>query len=153
MGTYYGTSASEVIDPLDSGNDYIDALGGNDTVYGWYGDDTLLGYDGDDKLYGEYDDDVLYGEAGYDTLSGGSGADTFVLGQSGFVYDNGFGYDTITDFEFSEGDNFQVTGSLSDYSVSQFGSGMDIYYQGDLIAEVQNTTPSELIPSLDFIFA
>lgn len=144
--TLIGSSAGDVLDALtypNSDNDYINGKGGNDTLYGWDGDDKLLGKAGDDKLYGE---------SGFDTLNGGSGADIFVLGSSGTVYDNGFGYDTIKDFEWVEGDKIQVTGKLSDYSVSQFGSGMDVYYKGDLIAYAENTPTWGLIPSLDFIF-
>lgn len=154
MGTYIGTSASEVIDALgyaDSGNDYIDGLSGNDTLYGWSGNDEILGYDGDDVLYGEAGDDMLYGEYGSDTLSGGSGADTFVLGDQWGVFDqNSIYYDTIKDFNWAEGDKIQVHGNSSDYSLSQYGQGMDISYQGELIAQVENTTG--VIASLDFIF-
>ena len=150
MGTYTGTAASDVIDPMDSGNDYIDGLSGNDTLYGWSGNDTLLGYDGDDKLYGESGNDKLNGEYGYDTLTGGAGADTFVLGDSWQVFDQGAGYDTITDFNWVEGDKIQAFGSSSDYTLEQFGQGMDVLYQGDLIAHVENTT--NVLLGADFIF-
>jgi peptidyl-prolyl cis-trans isomerase B (cyclophilin B) len=104
----------------------------------------LLGYTGNDTLKGESGNDVLKGESGYDNLTGGAGADIFVL-------DSGLGYDTITDFSWQEGDKFQVTGILSDYSVQPFGEGTDILYQGSLIAYVQN--PTFIVPSLDFILA
>lgn len=149
MGNYTGTSASEIIDPVDSGNDYIDGLAGNDNLYGWNGSDTLLGYDGDDILYGENGNDVLYGEYGYDTLSGGAGADTFVLGDSVEVYDQGASYDVITDFNYVEGDKFEIMGSNSNYSLDYYGSSTEIYYGSDLIAVVENT--SEVLLSGDFI--
>jgi Ca2+-binding RTX toxin-like protein len=182
MGTYYGTKASEKIDPLDPSDDYIFGDAGNDTIYGWYGNDEIDGWTGNDKLYGESGNDTLWGyngndslfggsgsdsllgEAGkdylngygfgtseYDTLSGGSGADTFVLGDSWGAFYEGNGYATITDFDWYEGDKFVVYGSSSDYSLSNFGSGVDIYYKGDLIAYVENTT--DVVIADDFIFA
>lgn len=181
MGTYYGTTASETINPLDisddyifadagndivsgwAGNDYIDGWTGNDTLYGKYGNDALLGYDGDDSLIGGRGSDLLVGEAGndtlkgygfstyeYDILSGGTGADTFVLGNYLGAFYEGAGYATITDFDWSEGDKIRVYGSSNDYSLSNFGNGVDIYYQGDLIAFVENTT--DVLLSADFIY-
>jgi Ca2+-binding RTX toxin-like protein len=181
MGTYYGTTASETIDPLDVSDDYIFGDAGNDLIYGWdgndnidgwtdndtlygeSGNDTLLGFDGHDSLIGGSGSDSLLGEAGndtlngygfstyeYDTLSGGTGADTFVLGDSWGAFYEGSGYATITDFDWSEGDKFQVYGSSNDYSLSNDGSGVDIYYQGDLIAFVENTT--DVLLSADFIY-
>ena len=152
------------------GNDVIYGDGGNDTLKGYDGNDSIFGGDGNDQLLGELGNDNLQGEAGddiltgvdewsssqseYDILSGGSGADTFVLGNSvkAFYNNDGFsGYAQITDFDWQDGDKFQVFGSLDDYTVSEFNGGMDIYYQDDLIAWVSNTT--DVIPSDDFIFA
>ncbi|MCA1992580.1 MAG: hypothetical protein LDL41_11190 [Coleofasciculus sp. S288] len=167
MSTITGTSFDDCLYG-EAGNDYIDAWTGNDYVDGWTGDDTLLGYDGNDYLVGSEGHDWLYGEAGddtligsnpyvwgsgsgeYDTLSGGAGADTFVLGDFYEAYYQGSGFATITDFNWAEGDKIQVFGSASDYSLTPYDYGIDIYYQGDLIGYVQNTT--DVIPSLDFIF-
>ncbi|NEQ68501.1 MAG: calcium-binding protein [Symploca sp. SIO1B1] len=176
MGTYYGTSASETIDPLDVANDYILAYGGNDTAYGWDGNDTLDGGTGNDTLYGEVGNDSLLGGAGndsllggtgndvlngfgggteYDTLAGGLGADTFVIGDAFGAYYQGNGYARITDFDWSEGDKFLAYGSASDYSLQQHtvsgNTGTLIRYQGDIVAFVQNTT--NVIVADDFIFA
>ncbi len=123
MGTYYGTSASETIDPLDSSNDYIFADAGNDIAYGWFGNDTidgwtgndrlygesgddyLLGYDGNDSLYGsagndslygEDDNDILYGDAGNDILNGGTGADEMYGGAG----DDTYYVDAVGEFDF-----------------------------------------------------
>jgi Ca2+-binding RTX toxin-like protein len=181
MGTYYGTTASETINPLDisndyifadagndivngwAGNDFIDGWTGNDTLYGRAGNDALFGYDGEDFLIGGRGSDFLVGETGndtlhgygfstyeYDILSGGTGADTFVLGGNSGTFYEGNGYATITDFNWLEGDKIQVYGSSNDYSLSNFGDGVDIYYQGDLIAFVENTT--DVLLSADFIF-
>jgi Ca2+-binding RTX toxin-like protein len=146
------------------GNDTIDGWTGNDTLYGEAGNDYLLGYDGNDTLSGGTGTDTLNGEWGndilngggysydsfeYDTLTGGAGADTFVLGDYFGAQYEGSGYATITDFNWAEGDKIQVYGNVEDYSLSAYGSGVDIFYQGDLLAYVENTT--DVIPSLDFI--
>ncbi len=174
-----GGSGDDYLDG-GSGDDYLDGWTGNDDLYGGSGDDILLGYYGNDDLYGESGDDELYGEADnddlyggsgddilngggygydsgeYDTVTGGSGADTFVLGDAwgSFYLDSyykGWGsYATITDFDWAEGDKFQVHGSASDYTLTPFGSGIDINYQGDLIGYVSNTT--DVIIEEDFVF-
>ncbi|NBD31556.1 MAG: hypothetical protein GVY17_00920, partial [Cyanobacteria bacterium] len=152
----------------DDGDDTLDGWNGSDLLKGQAGSDTLLGYNGDDILVGGSGDDDLSGEAGddlligiendivsdgsgeYDTLSGGSGADTFVLGDALGPFYQGNGFATITDFDWMEGDKFQVFGSADDYTLTPFGKGMDINYQGDLIGYVENTT-DVVIPD-DFIF-
>lgn len=155
-----------------AGDDYVDGYDGNDTLDGWTGDDYIngeagddyiLGYDGNDTLVGgagnddingEYGDDILTGYGftsyEYDELTGGDGADTFVLGDSWGAFYEGSGYATITDFNGAEGDKIQVYGSIDDYTLSEYGGGMDIYYQGDVVGYVENTT--NVIASLDFEF-
>jgi hypothetical protein len=65
---------------------------------------------------------------------------------NGYAYYLGDDYATITDFNYLEGDKFQVYGSSADYSLGTSNwSGSDaldtgIYYQGNLIAVVQDTT-------------
>ena len=164
----------------DEGNDLLKGGGGDDYLYGGSENDTLYGESGNDILYGESGNDYLSGWSGndylsggngndildgyaetgteFDTLLGGAGADTFVLGGPswGISY-LGSGHATITDFYWAEGDKFQVTGNASNYSLgySQDLSGSTaldtgIYYNGDLIAVVQDTT-NVLLPN-DFIF-
>lgn len=64
------------------------------------GDDTLSGDDGMNGLYGLAGADTLDGRGGDDTLEGGSGDDTMTggLGDDSFVFADGHGNDTITDF-------------------------------------------------------
>ena len=64
----------------------------NDILTGGTGKDTLQGLAGDDTLNGGDGNDTLDGGAGNDSLVGGAGADIFKFSQ-------GFGNDTITDFE------------------------------------------------------
>lgn len=69
---------------------------GNDTMYGQVGDDRLFGAAGDDLLSGGDGNDLLVGEGGNDRMSGDAGSDTF-------VFANGHGNDTITDFDALSG--------------------------------------------------
>ena len=152
-----------------SGRDRLYGDQDNDTLYGESGCDSLHGGTGSDVLDGGYNDDVLngYGYSDgsslreYDVLTGGEGADTFVLGDrtyvpSGTVYYKGSGYATITDFDWREGDKFQVTGNQSDYSLifsNWVGSSAQdtlIRHNGDVIAVVQDTT--DVIIGWDFDF-
>lgn len=88
---------------------YIDGGAGNDTIIGGLLDDILLGGTGNDAiqagqghdfliggwgndfLSGQDGNDVLNGSDGNDVLNGGSGSDTF-------IFNLGFGHDTIQDF-------------------------------------------------------
>ncbi|MEM9002142.1 MAG: hypothetical protein AAGE59_01315 [Cyanobacteria bacterium P01_F01_bin.86] len=79
------------------GDDIIFGGEGSDRIGGKAGDDILSGDAGDDIIWGDDGDDILMGVTGNDILTGdngssGSGSDTFVFG-------NGDGTDTITDFE------------------------------------------------------
>ena len=79
MGTYYGTSGNDYIDPLDPANDIIYGSAGNDTLYGWSGNDTIYGESGNDILYGESGNDVLNGGTDNDTMYGGTGNDIYYV--------------------------------------------------------------------------
>ncbi|TIL63153.1 calcium-binding protein, partial [Mesorhizobium sp.] len=74
-----------------AGNDTLNGGAGNDTLAGGVGNDTLDGGVGNDTLDGGAGDDALTGGAGNDTLTGGAGNDLF-------IFQHGFGIDTITDF-------------------------------------------------------
>ena len=62
-----------------------------DTLTGDAGANRLTGGDGNDVMNGMGGIDYLYGNAGDDSMTGGTGADVF-------VFNPGFGHDTITDF-------------------------------------------------------
>lgn len=111
-----------------NGNDYMVGGMGNDRLIGGRGNDELLGGGDNDRLIGGTEDDILDGGMGNDllrggrqndTLKGGEGNDT-LIGGSGFdaldggigddiltgafnadrfIFANGNGKDTITDFD------------------------------------------------------
>jgi serralysin len=97
----------------NSGNDTINGNSGNDTLFGGIGADWVIGGSGDDKLFGQNDNDTLRGGGGNDRLFGGKGDDNLagglgndkLGGQSGadvFIFADGDGNDTITDFNVAE---------------------------------------------------
>ena len=158
----YGDDGDDTLLGYD-GNDYLDGGTGNDSLLGEAGTDTLVGGSGNDTLNsyggttGEYD--VLSGDYSFSqpgVQDSSDGTDTFVLGDASGAFYLGEGHATITDFYWFEGDNFQVYGSESDYSLGfQNWSGSSevdtlIYYQSDLIGVVQDTT--NVIASWDFTF-
>ena len=126
------------------GNDILYGGDGNDTLYGGNGNDILYGGDDNNKLYGNEGNDTLYGGTGIGYLSGGDGNDSIIgglghesliggidddtlIGNGGadtFVYANGDGKDTITDYTAGE-DKIKITsGSISKTTVS----GKDVIF-------------------------
>ena len=76
----------------NEGNDVIRGDSGDDTIHCGDDNDLILGDTGNDTLYADAGDDFLIGGAGDDSLTGGTGADTF-------VFEDGGGHDTITEFD------------------------------------------------------
>jgi Ca2+-binding RTX toxin-like protein len=118
-------------DILVAGGDGAQMMGGggNDKLIGGAGNDTLSGGEGDDLLFGGVGNDLLNGSEGNDILTGGDGKDIFQFKGSGF------GHDTVTDLNFSDGDSlvFAIDGGntkitslqgLYDYAASHSGVGI-----------------------------
>jgi Ca2+-binding RTX toxin-like protein len=158
----FGNGGDDTLSAFDS-DSILDGWSGNDSLIGGSGNDILLGYTGNDILMAGAGNDGVGGEAGndllngygqtnfeYDYLSGGVGVDTFMLGDASGVFYEQAGFATVIDFEGTEGDKLQVFGNSSDYSISEFDGGTDIYYQDDLIGYVANTTDITL--ENDFVF-
>ena len=80
-------------DTLSGGadNDFLNGGPDNDVLSGNLGNDTLSGFSGDDMLFGNAGDDNLRGGDGDDVVSGSIGSDRY-------IFDTGWGNDTITDF-------------------------------------------------------
>lgn len=110
---FYNALAGITVD-LNAGNAHGTASGdvagvGNDTftgvnaVRGSNFADSIFGDTSANNLEGRDGDDRLDGRGGTDTLTGGNGADTF-------IYADGGGNDTVTDFNRAEGDTIDVSG-------------------------------------------
>jgi len=85
----------------DTGADVVNGNIGADTVDGGDGNDTVFGGQGNDLVQGGSGNDQISGDLGDDTLTGGAGADIFLFRQ-------GSGHDTITDFNAGEGDRIML---------------------------------------------
>jgi serralysin len=74
---------------------------GDDSLSGKDGNDTLLGNDGNDFLFGDNGNDTLSGGSGNDSLTGGAGDDKLTGGggDDNFKFADGWGNDTVTDYE------------------------------------------------------
>lgn len=79
-----------------SGGDRLAGGKGYDRVNGGGGHDRLIGGSGDDRLGGGRGNDRMIGGNGDDRLIGGKGADKF-------IFRNGFGNDTIVNFNTNNG--------------------------------------------------
>jgi len=87
-----GTTTSTLTVTVEkAGQGYIRGGDGCDILLSILGCDVLDGGNGDDWIYGGLGQDALIGGAGNDVMFGGWGADTF-------VFNKGFGRDTILDF-------------------------------------------------------
>ncbi|WP_299629338.1 calcium-binding protein [uncultured Tateyamaria sp.] len=106
---------------------------GDDSLYGDVGNDFIEGLGGNDYLVGGLDDDTLSGGSGDDILYGGPGADTY-------LFELGWGNDTIRDDSFSHIDNvfddgpdhisFGVGVSADDFTAYRTSSDLTLVHSG-----------------------
>ena len=140
-------------DDILTGNDLGNRLNGSvgaDRLTGGKKNDILAGGSGDDVLVGSDPTELNSGRGEYDRLTGGEGKDTFVLGDNVKAYYRQYGFATIADFDWSEGDRLKVSGKASDYSFQDAKDGIYVLYNGDRLAYVLGV--SDLSTSLDFEF-
>ncbi len=168
-GIYVIDTSSYGNNLVGNGNDNVMiGLWGNDSLYGNAGNDILDGYGHGTNGNGNEEYDVLTGdywfsEPGIQGVS--DGADTFVLGSASEVYyvgtslHNG-GHALVTDFNAGEGDRIQLhnTGNPADYTLSQGSSvtgnaalDTQIFYQGNLIGILQDTTSFSLVTDVNYV--
>lgn len=100
---------------------YVNALDGTQAVFlsEIYFDTIVDPNAGDaDVLDGGAGADLIDGGTGADTITGGTGDDTMTggLGDDVFVFSNGFGADTITDFDTSDSDGDGIFNDQLDVS-------------------------------------
>jgi hypothetical protein len=91
-----------------------DTFTGVSQVRGSNFNDTITGDEFDNNLDGQDGDDSITGGAGNDTLTGAAGADTF-------VFADGFGFDTVTDFNQGQSDKIDLSGvtGVTDFATLQ----------------------------------
>jgi VCBS repeat-containing protein len=160
------------------GDDTIRGGDGNDILVGGFGGnapgsgkDTIFGGDGNDQLFGEDDNDILWGGTGADQYAGGAGNDTLYFEGDGtsdtawggtesdtFVFQGGFGVDTIKDF-IAVGttlkdkiDLSSIAYTFSSLTIVQVGKNVEITGVGTgnkIVLEVVSVTA---ITADDFIF-
>ncbi|ADL52545.1 calcium-binding protein [Clostridium cellulovorans] len=141
----YGGSDGDFLNG-QTGNDYIYGESGVDQLYGEEGNDYLYGGEDEDFLYGGDDNDFLYGGEGNDGLDGGNGNDTLSgdggddnlsdsSGSDTYVFDKGYGKDTITDYDEIEGNTdtikFGESINKADISYKRILSNLEITFGND----------------------
>ncbi|MEM7061677.1 MAG: leishmanolysin-related zinc metalloendopeptidase [Cyanobacteria bacterium P01_B01_bin.77] len=130
---------------LNAANLLVDEVGHN-LLSGEAGNDVLLGKSGDDLLHGGSGHDLLFGGLGNDTLTGddldrssdNKGNDLFVLAQ-------GYGADTVTDFEVTM-DLIGLVGELTfaDLSIEQVGDDTAISLGNERLATLVGVNSTHL---------
>jgi len=113
-----GTTTQTLTITVEKGGlDYVRGSDGCDLMLSILGCDILDGGNGDDLLYGGLGSDVLIGGAGNDIMFGGWGKDTF-------VFNKGFGRDTVLDFTNGQ-DTLQFSKSVfADFAAVKAASRM-----------------------------
>ena len=104
-----------------NGNDTLEGSLGDDIIRGGNNDDFMNGGDGNDVMFGGtgidimvggLGDDILEGRGGFDNLRGGGGDDILTGGNQAdeFLFSDGWGNDTITDFaSLNDAENIILT--------------------------------------------
>ncbi len=150
-----------------AGDDTLLGGDGDDSLQGSRGADLLEGGEGNDRLRGSLDGDILRGGAGDDRLSGDADADTLdggdgndmLLGGDGddhlsggegidlFVFRNGWGADTVSDFanDGSEKLNLRAISDLSEFTQLTITDGAE----GALVSFAGNSILLEGLSAAD----
>ena len=100
----------------NDGDDYLWVDGDNNTLDGGAGVDTLVVKNGTGNyLFGDEGDDILKGGVGEENFEGGLGDDTLTGGKGNdtFMYRDGDGNDTITDFTKGQDRLWIVDGEIT----------------------------------------
>ena len=122
-------------------NESISGWSGRNEIYGAAGNDTIVTYGADDVLDGGAGNDDLYGGAGNDTLIGGAGNDYLVGGDGSdtYVFNQGFGQDTVYDYGSGDKNVLQFNGiNAADISAQKSGSDLLLTAADGNRVKVQN---------------
>ncbi|CAK2653377.1 Ig-like domain-containing protein [Vibrio crassostreae] len=111
-----------------TGDDQVRGTDGDDVILGHAGNDVLDGGLGDDFLMGGTGDDILIGGLGNDILTGGADADLFKW------VDMDSSTDTVTDFDYDEGDRIDLADLFADLKDDQ-------QELADLLTSLQDSDP------------
>ncbi len=154
--TFNVATAGVTVD-LVAGTAMGDASVGTDTftgvsqVRGSNFADIIIGNGSNNILEGQGGNDIITGGQGNDTLTGGADADVFVFG-------DGFGFDTVTDFHQGDADEIDLTGVAGVYDfetletlATQDGANTVIDFGDGNVLTLNNVTLASLTES-DFIF-
>jgi Ca2+-binding RTX toxin-like protein len=159
-GFYTVNWSGDIIENVagSSGDDLIYGNSGNNTLQGSYGYDTINGGDGDDIITGGPNESFFF-EWNY--LNGGSGNDTITGGDMDrdyFVFEDGFGNDSIIDVDGTEnvldlrGLTVAVTANLNIGTGNELTDGINTAnWTEDIITEVYGGTNNDLLYSDDSI--
>jgi Ca2+-binding RTX toxin-like protein len=142
----------------DVGDDLLNGGGGplRDVLLGGAGMDSLYGNDGGDILNGGGGDDMLYGSNGDDILLGGNSNDVISTGAGAdlLIFQSGWDYDIITDFELGADTVRMVSGyGAGDITLTDFAGDtlLTLDPTGDQIL-FQNIASVDMQDFADFIF-
>ena len=134
-GSNAGIAAGDTFDSVEN----LIGGGSNDTLSGDAHANEIRGEVGDDKIFGEAGDDVLLGGVGDDQLTGGDGNDVMTGGEGTdrFIFDAGWGNDTIIDFADGS-EKLDLRGiagidELSDLTITDVSGGVQIAFRGNTI--------------------
>ncbi|MEM8576508.1 MAG: calcium-binding protein [Pseudomonadota bacterium] len=149
------------------GTDGLFGQQGNDTLSGGTESDRLFGGAGNDELEAGADDDVMFGGAGFDRIIGGAGNDTLEgnFNADTFVFSDGHGNDTVTDFAATNNfERIDLSGvsaitSLADLDLASATNGAATQVGADVLITtsassqilLQNVSLADLDAN-DFIF-
>ncbi|MEM6322469.1 MAG: calcium-binding protein [Pseudomonadota bacterium] len=141
------------------GDDRLANETGNVSLFGGDGDDDIGGGTGNEILSGDDGDDIIVGFAGFDTIEGGAGNDTLEgrFNADTFVYDDGFGNDTITDFDannINERIDFtqhSAVNNFGDLTVAQQGGNTLITVSAGQTILLEGVAAGDIAAN-DFIF-
>ncbi|MGC1496531.1 MAG: calcium-binding protein [Sulfitobacter sp.] len=113
-----------------TGSDFGDVIVGSSIG------NVLNGGDGGDSIFALQGNDTIIGGGGNDTMSGQAGNDVF-------VFDDGFGNDTITDFDAANGDediDFSILSTITDFAQLSTGGRMTQVGSDVLIDDLNGNT-------------